>query len=119
MKATTPEEFDEVITRRLNGYETVEEMYNDIGCDKYIKNINIPVLMFASRRDPICVSEAAPLDEINCKPNMLMAFTKAGSHAEWFTGIFPERVNKYFNFEWIMRPAILFFDFLLTNQFAG
>lgn len=97
MKATTPEEFDEVITRRLNGYHTVEEMYNDIGCDKYIKNIDIPVLMFSSKRDPICVSIAAPIDEINSKPNMLMAFTKAGSHAEWFTGVFPERVFINFN----------------------
>jgi predicted alpha/beta-fold hydrolase len=94
MKATTPEEFDEVITRRLNGYDSVEEMYNDIGCDKYIKDITIPVLMFASRRDPICVLEAAPIEVIASKSNMVMAFTKAGSHAEWFTGIFPERVNQ-------------------------
>jgi predicted alpha/beta-fold hydrolase len=53
LRAEGPEEYDECITRRLHGYDSVEQMYKDIGCDTLIQDIKVPVLLLGSKKDPI------------------------------------------------------------------
>lgn len=104
-KAQTPWEFDEYITRRLHGYSSVKEMYEDIGCDKYIQNVKVPTLIINSRKDPISPYKAIPFDGIKSNKNIILAMTRAGCHIEWFTGIIPRR--------WIMTPTIKYFEHIL------
>ncbi len=53
LKTTRTRNFDELITRRLLKFESVDELYSKIECVSSINNIKIPVLLFSSKDDPV------------------------------------------------------------------
>ena len=54
LKCKTTREFDEYITRRLHGFDELDEYYKTLGCLNKVSNIAIPSLFIHSLDDPIC-----------------------------------------------------------------
>jgi len=106
-----PREFDDKFTRRIHGFQTVDEYYRSVGCEPYLKDVKIPVLFINSLQDPVIDKSIIPKDEIKENGNMLLVETPQGGHIDWFTTRWPKR--------WAYWPAmeyLLFVEDYLKNQ---
>lgn len=51
-------EMDEAYTRRVLGFQSVDEMYRWVSCVELMENIDIPLLLVNSLDDPCIIEEA-------------------------------------------------------------
>ncbi|KAL0076752.1 Alpha/Beta hydrolase protein [Phycomyces blakesleeanus] len=102
MSSNTLCEFDEVCTRRLGDYSTVNNYYRDASSCRFIEFVRIPLLCFNALDDPIALKACIPYDEIKINPNVVLATTERGGHIGWFEHtLSPTR--------WIVKPLAEFF----------
>ncbi|CAD8049055.1 unnamed protein product [Paramecium primaurelia] len=103
-KCYRTEDFDELVTKRVLGYENIQDLYKKINCVKEIQQIEVPTLFISSMDDPVIQQTLIPKDEILNNKNIILALTKKGGHIEWFTGFKAVR--------WINKPVIEFLNCL-------
>ncbi|XP_037091708.1 abhydrolase domain-containing protein 2-like [Pollicipes pollicipes] len=88
--AATMTEFDEAYTRRVNGYDSLEEFYRDNSCYTFLPNIAGPMVFINSRDDPIVPTSV--LDDVrrHCqsREEMLLIETEHGGHLGFYEGGF-------------------------------
>ncbi|KAF9088255.1 hypothetical protein BGX23_007541 [Mortierella sp. AD031] len=80
-------QYDDQVTRKVYGYETVSQYYRDASSAIRILNIRRPFLCLNAQDDPIAVDEILPRDEVRANPFGLMATTAQGGHLGWFEGV--------------------------------
>lgn len=99
--AQTIREFDDLVTRPMGDYDTVNDYYRDASSSVVIKKVRVPLLCFNAIDDPISPAESIPYDEIKINPNVVLATTQHGGHLGWFEGIWsPTR--------WVVKPLAEF-----------
>jgi predicted alpha/beta-fold hydrolase len=82
-------EFDDVISRVILKVESLETLYNDMGCTDMISKIAIPTLFLNALDDPISAQDAIPYQKIKSNPNCILATTERGGHVAWIDGLLP------------------------------
>lgn len=80
-------QFDDQVTRKVYGYETVSQYYRAASSANRILAIKRPFLCLNAQDDPIAVDEILPRDEVRANPYGLMATTAHGGHLGWFEGM--------------------------------
>lgn len=80
-------QFDDQVTRKVYGYETVSQYYRAASSANRILAIKRPFLCLNAQDDPIAVDEILPRDEVCANPYGLMATTAHGGHLGWFEGM--------------------------------
>ncbi len=81
--AQTVREFDECMTRRTFGFESVDAYYRASGSKHRLRSVNIPLLCIQAADDPIAVDEAVPRDDIAANPHVALVVTPSGGHLGW------------------------------------
>ncbi|RKP35074.1 Alpha/Beta hydrolase protein [Dimargaris cristalligena] len=76
-------EFDDLFTRRMFGYASVQDYYRSAGCAPYVGRVRIPLLCVHSLDDPVCLAQSIPLQAIRNNPYVVLATTAAGGHLGW------------------------------------
>jgi len=91
LKARKMRDFDELFTRRMNGYESVDHYYTDASSINYLSEVSIPVLILNSLDDPFIDPSVFPrVSEIaNKNPNVIFVGSYVGGHMGFCEGIFP------------------------------
>lgn len=77
-------DFDENVTRRAFGYESVDAYYRDSSSANFIKSVGIPFLSLSALDDPICDVSAIPYEEFTLNPNTILATFPSGGHGMLF-----------------------------------
>ena len=86
LKTVTVQEFDELYTRRIFGYDTISSYYQDASCDKHISTVCTPLLCINSLDDPISISSSIPYDDLVDNHNVILITTQHGGHLGFFQG---------------------------------
>jgi len=67
LKTTTLRDYDEQFTRKMFGYNSVDDYYRDASSAQYLPNVQVPTLLVNATDDPIVSEQALPLQQ--CKDN--------------------------------------------------
>ena len=102
-KNTTTEEFDEFFTRRLLGYQSIDEYYRKFSCKEVLSNIKKPIMFMQSLDDPICHYSEIPIENTN--ENLVFYLSKKGGHCAWIQGFFNPTI-------FFPKPALAFLEAL-------
>ncbi|KAJ1968770.1 hypothetical protein IWQ62_001040 [Dispira parvispora] len=82
-KSRTVREFDELVTRRMFGYDTVKDYYVNASCAPYVSKVRVPLLCLQSEDDPICSAKSIPYEDCLNNPFIVLATTAHGGHLGW------------------------------------
>eukprot|EP01104_Vermistella_antarctica_P020564 TRINITY_DN8842_c0_g1_i1.p1 TRINITY_DN8842_c0_g1~~TRINITY_DN8842_c0_g1_i1.p1 ORF type:complete len:468 (+),score=99.33 TRINITY_DN8842_c0_g1_i1:47-1405(+) len=89
LKSNRMAHFDEHLSRRVNGFDTVEEYYDACDSSADVHNIEIPFLVMHSADDPVAIFDNLPTEKLKKNPNSVLVTTRTGSHASWLEGVVP------------------------------
>ncbi|KAL4140683.1 hypothetical protein PRNP1_014964 [Phytophthora ramorum] len=86
IKATrTVRDFDDMLTKYVFHYDTVDDYYSDAGSVKRLPGVRVPLLCINAEDDPISISSALPTDnEVKANPNVILCTTKSGGHLAFY-----------------------------------
>lgn len=56
----------------------------ETSCDRFLHNINIPIMFLMSKDDPITRFKVVPQEELKRNPNFIVGVSEAGGHCEFF-----------------------------------
>jgi abhydrolase domain-containing protein 1/3 len=104
-KIITTHEFDELFSRRLLGYDSVEDYYRKFGCKEVLENVKRPLLCMQSLDDPICHYSEIPTEKCQINENLVFYISKKGGHCAWIQGIFNPSI-------FFPKPALDFLEAL-------
>ncbi len=95
--------FDTEYTAKIFGFDNASDYYRNVGCAKFIKNINVPLLCIHSLDDQVTVKYAIPYDSIQQNKNIILLTTSHGTHSCFLEddGFFHVR-------QWVPKPSIEF-----------
>ncbi|GAM21488.1 hypothetical protein SAMD00019534_046630 [Acytostelium subglobosum LB1] len=79
-KAVTIKDIDDLVTKRVFGYPTVDDYYIDGSSCNHIEAIKRPILFISSTDDPISPVCGLPFKKIKENPHTILATTKYGGH---------------------------------------
>jgi predicted alpha/beta-fold hydrolase len=98
-------EFDKYYTAKIMGYSSPCDYYRNIGCARFIKNINVPLLCVHAMDDQITNAKVIPYYDIESNPNVILMRTDYGTHTCYLEneGLFTLR-------QWIVKPSIEFIN---------
>jgi len=82
LKSNTISEMDEALTRKVYGYDSLEEYYEDSSPCNKLGKVSVPLLMVNSADDPMS-GGWVPLQEIRKNQNIILAYTRYGGHIGW------------------------------------
>lgn len=103
LRATSIRELDEALTRRVFGYASVEDYYQDASSYQRLEHVSVPLLMVSAADDPIC-SGWVPISEVRRHPKIVLAYTAHGGHLGWQDSKNPRRSR------WIETAVADFLD---------
>ena len=109
-KIVKTKDFDELFTRRLLGYQSVNEYYKKFGCKDVLENIKKPLLCMQSLDDPICHYTEIPTEKSKINENLIFYITKKGGHCAWIQGIFNPSI-------FFPKPALEFLEAINKELF--
>ncbi len=98
-------DFDEYFSRRLMGYNSVEEYYKKSGSKEGLENIRRPILFMQSLDDPICHYSEIPMEKSKANENLVFYITNRGGHCAWVQGFFNPSI-------FFPKPALAFLEAL-------
>lgn len=81
----TVEEFDNLFTAPMFGYNTATEYYRNASSCNRLLSIRTPFLAINAIDDPIVGFESLPEYEVKANPYVLMLKTTKGGHVAWFS----------------------------------
>ncbi|XP_071534350.1 abhydrolase domain-containing protein 2 [Panulirus ornatus] len=114
MSAATLPELDEVYTRRISGFRSVEELYRNDSSANYLQNINVPIVFINARDDPLVHPDMLAIPEafVKTHKNSLYIETEHGGHLGYYDGgyVIPQAVT------WLDRTVISLVTALVNNQ---
>lgn len=102
-------EYDTEFSIKIFGYSSSSEFYRNIGCARFLKYIDIPLLCIHSKDDSVTDFRCVPLDDFNLNKNIAYIITDQGNHSCFLenNGIFGVK-------QWIVKPAIEFINAIDT-----
>lgn len=107
-------EFDEAYTRRLAGFDTVDEMYKQSSCSLYMDNITMPLVFINAQDDPIVPEPllSIPQQYVASRDKSAFILTSHGGHLGFYDGglIKPNTVT------WLDRTAVGIADAILRDS---
>ena len=97
--------FDTEYTAKVFGFDNASDYYRNVGCAKFIKNINVPLLCINSLDDQVTVKYAIPYDSIQQNNFVVLLTTTHGTHSCFLedSGFFHVR-------QWVSIPSIEFLN---------
>lgn len=114
LSAATLPELDEVYTRRIFGFRSVEELYRNDSSASYMHNIHIPIVFINARDDPLVHPDLLGIPEafVKTHSNSLYIETDHGGHLGYYDGgyIMPQAVT------WLDRTVVSLVTALANNQ---
>jgi abhydrolase domain-containing protein 2 len=125
LSAKTLFEIDDVYSRKLYGYDTIEKMYSDWSCNMYWENISVPIVFINATDDPFTpkkqieeaklfvnnrTAQQTESQSFPCKKDRMLIEQKHGGHIASYEGGFwkPNPVT------WLDRTVIALSDSLST-----
>lgn len=87
------QDYDEKITIKLWGFESVSAYYKEASSRHYLSDIRIPMLCLQALDDPIVPKEAIPYEAFMQNPNLILVTTDYGGHISWLEGLNPTKFN--------------------------
>lgn len=81
--AATVRDFDEAVTRRTFGFETVDDYYRASGSAARLRHVALPLLCVQAADDPIAIDAAIPRAEVARNPHVALVVTPSGGHLGW------------------------------------
>ncbi|KAF0718122.1 Aste57867_1885 [Aphanomyces stellatus] len=84
--ATTLREIDDLMSRRIEGYESLDDYYRDASCANYIETIRVPVLCISAMDDPIATPDLFPEQKILENDHVILVKTAHGGHLGFLQG---------------------------------
>ncbi|MCQ2817859.1 MAG: hypothetical protein MJ252_11395 [archaeon] len=98
-------EYDRQFTSKVMGYKTVDDYYREIGCAKYLKYVDIPLLIIHAKDDCITSIRAVPMDDIKNNKNIAIILSDQGNHSTFLeaNGILGVR-------QWLVKPIVEFME---------
>jgi predicted alpha/beta-fold hydrolase len=94
MSVTRLRQFDDQFTRRLWGYQHVDDYYRDASSLRVLPGVRVPLLVLNARDDPFVDQRALPYREARENPCVTLAVTECGGHLGFLEGAFP--VGSYY-----------------------
>ncbi|KAK4324051.1 hypothetical protein Pmani_005300 [Petrolisthes manimaculis] len=114
LSAATLPELDEVYTRRISGFRSVEELYRNDSSVHYLPNITVPMIFINARDDPLVHPDmlSIPQEFVKKNKNALYIETEHGGHLGYYDGGFllPRPVT------WLDRTVLSLATALAHNQ---
>ncbi|XP_050716142.1 abhydrolase domain-containing protein 2-like [Eriocheir sinensis] len=114
LSAATLPELDEVYTRRIFGFRSVEELYRNDSSAHYLNNISVPVVFINARDDPLVHPDMLyfPQKFVQTHKNSLYIETDHGGHLGYYDGgyILPRAVT------WLDRTVLSLVSALANNS---
>jgi len=96
-------EFDEFVSRRIQGYRTADDYYRGISSVTNVKDIKVPFLSIQALDDNIATCKGFPFDEFSLNENIFSLTTEHGGHLIWIDNKHLFKLN-----QWVNEPAIEF-----------
>jgi len=114
LSAATLPEFDEAYTRRIHGYEGINEMYRQHSCSMYMDNITLPMVFINAQDDPIIPESlmAWPKSFAERHDKAVFILSTHGGHLGFYEGgLFkPNPVT------WLDRTAVGIADAIISDK---
>lgn len=110
-ETTSLHTFDKYFTAPILGFDSPSDYYRNIGCARFIKNVDVPLLCIHSLDDAVTSSKVIPYDDIELNSNVVLLTTGKGTHSCFLEddGIF--RVK-----QWVPKPAVEFINAIHNNS---
>jgi len=80
--AWTIRDVDEAITRKVFGYDSVDDYYHHASCFRRLGHVDVPLLLVSAADDPMSTGWI-PIREVRDNENLLLAYTEHGGHLGW------------------------------------
>jgi len=90
-RCRTVSEFDQLVTRPLHGFSSVEEYYETASCARYVSGIRIPTLFISALDDPIIPQDTIPFSAFQQSEHIVAVTPKRGGHLGFVAGFVPWR----------------------------
>lgn len=87
LKSKTYQEFDDYLTIKMLGFESVKEYYEKISCVHHLHKITTPLLLLQAKDDPISHKDCIPFDVCKKNENLFLLLTARGGHIGWVEGV--------------------------------
>ncbi|KAK7069464.1 Monoacylglycerol lipase abhd2, partial [Halocaridina rubra] len=114
LTAATLPELDEVYTRRIFGFRSVEELYRTDSSADYLHNIQVPVIFINAKDDPLVHPDLLSIPEafVKTNGNSLYIETEHGGHLGYYDGgyLIPRAVT------WLDKTVVSLATALASNQ---
>jgi predicted alpha/beta-fold hydrolase len=88
-RTTSVHEFDEQVTRRIWGYDSVHAYFTDASSARYVHAVNVPLLAINALDDAIVPPRALPIDAALRNEHLIVATTPCGGHVGFPSGLAP------------------------------
>ena len=97
--------FDTEYTAKVFGFDNASDYYRNVGCAKFIKNINVPLLCINSLDDQVTVKYSIPYDSIQQNNYVVLLTTSHGTHSCFLQD------SGFLNVkQWVPNPSIEFLN---------
>jgi predicted alpha/beta-fold hydrolase len=90
-EAATIRKHDELITRRLHGFTSLEEFYAEQGCVHRLHRVKVPTVFFNALNDPVASGANVPVAALRRHPHVLTVLSFRGGHLGY-----PESLNPFY-----------------------
>ncbi len=111
--ARTIAEFDEVVTGPVHGFADAEAYWRAASCAPFLASIRVPTLLINALDDPVIPPQALPHQLVAGHPFLTAAFTQAGGHVGFISGLSPfqpvfwaERLAMTFCARYVAAPCL-------------
>lgn len=104
-ETTSLHDFDKYFTAAILGFDSPTDYYRNIGCARFIKNINVPLLCIHALDDCVTSSKVIPYDDIELNSNVALLTTSKGTHSCFLESDGLLKVK-----QWVVKPAVEFIN---------
>jgi len=102
--------FDDNFTRKIYGFETVDEYYWEFSSCRRFRSVRVPLFMLQARDDPIAEANAFIKEDIERhNENIIVMMTPRGGHQGWIEGLLSLK-------RWYIKPTLEFLDAVIKTQ---
>ena len=82
-------EFDDHATGPLHGFKDAADYYRKCSSNQFLRNIQVPTLLFHAQNDPFLPPRAIPHEAVAENPALFPAFSRRGGHVGFLGGSMP------------------------------
>ena len=86
LKAKTVKEFDQHVSMKMHGYESLESYWEKNNPMRDVDNIDRPLLCINALDDPVCSKKMIPYDTLQNISKAMLVQTEEGSHCAFYEG---------------------------------